>query len=280
MRDFLSSVRFKILVVILTVLVGFMIMAVYSGGTGQLAAQVISFVTVPLQRVSSGIAGSVTEFFDRFLGASELYDENLRLREELSELRKRQADYETVKHENEQFREVLGVMENRRDLKMETAAVIARDPADRFYSFTIDKGEMNNISVLDPVMTADGLVGRVTEVGKTYAKVVTILDVAVDVGAYDSATRDIGIVSGSIELAADGQCKMEHLPRDSEAKAGSLVLTSGGSLFPRDILIGRVVEVHPSVHGTSVIATIEPAAPIKSVKNVFVVTSFEGQGED
>lgn len=280
MKNFFGSLRFKILVAILTVMAGFMIMAVYSGGSAPLAAEVLSFVTVPLQRVSAQISRSASEFFDRFVNASAAYDENKSLREEVNALRAQMADYETVKHENQQFREILGVMDDQRDLKVETAAVIARDPSDRFYSFTIDKGRMNNISVMDPVMTADGLVGYVKEVGMTYAKVVTILDVAVDVGAYDSSTRDIGIVSGTIDLAAEGLCMMEYLPRDSKVADSDMILTSGGGFYPRDIIIGHIVRVEPNSHGTSLMAVIQPAADIRQVKNVFVITEFEGQGQE
>lgn len=280
MKDFLSSLRFKILIAVLVVAAGFMIMAVYTGGTVPLVTQLVSFITVPIQRVSAHISDEAGEFFARFVNSSAVYDENERLRGQLNELRRQLADYEQAMHENEQFREILGVMENRQDLKVETAAVIARDPLDRFYSFTIDKGTLDSISVLDPVMTADGLVGYVYEVGKAYAKVVTIIDVIVDVGAYDSATRDIGIVSGSIKLAEQGLCQMEYLPRDSQIAPGDLILTSGGSLYPRDIVIGTVREVLPNTHGTSLLATIEPAAPIQSIKNVFVITHYEGQGEE
>lgn len=280
MKDFLQSVRFKILIAILTVMAGFMIMAVYSGGTASLVSEVVSFITVPLQRMSSGISGRVGEFFDRFLNSSAVYDENERLQLQVNELLGELADYERAKHENEQFRELLGVLEDRKDLKVETASVIARDPNARFGSFTIDKGTGSNISVMDPVMTADGLVGRVTEVGVTYAKVVTILDIAIDVGAYDSATRDVGIVSGTIDLAAEGLCMMEYLPRDSKVAEGDLVLTSGGSMFPRDIIIGKVIRVGPNSHGTSLMATIQPAASVKTIKNVFIITEFQGQGQE
>lgn len=285
MKDFVRSLRFKILIGILTVMLGFMIQAIYSGGTAPLLSQIISMVTVPVQSFSAGVAGEVTGFFDKFLSAGALYEQNQQMQAEINELRNRVVDYEKVKHENEQFREIIGVKENRPDITFEIASVIARDPADRFYSFTIDRGSLDDIKRLDPVMTADGLVGYVSEVGLNSAKVITILDVAIDVGAYDSvgaynsATRDIGIVTGTIALAAQGMCQMEYLPRDSQIKAGDIVLTSGGSLFPKDILIGEVVEVQTSSHGTSLVATIRPAAGIQTVKDVVVITHFEGQGE-
>ena len=284
MRDFFQSVRFKILLAIFLVMLGFMVAAVYTVGAGSLFSQGLSLLTVPIQRVSAGISDSVAEFFQRYSNSSTLYDENRLLREERSRLLARVADYERIRHENQQFRQVIGMMENRQDLTLVTASVIARDPVSRFYSFTIDKGSLDNIHYLDPVMTADGLVGYVYEVGLTYSKVLTILDISVDVGAYSSSTRDIGVVNGTIELAEHGLCQLQYLDRESEVTPGDIILTSGGSiflgsssLFPRDILIGTVLRVEPSAHGTSLVAVIEPAADIPAVKNVFVIIDFEGK---
>jgi len=279
-KDFLSSVRFKILVALLIVLLGFIIASVYSGGTAMFFARLLGMVTTPLQQASAEISGSVGGFFEKYLRAGEVFEENLRLREEINELRGRLVDYERAMHENEQLREILGVMENRQDLKIELASVIARDPADRFYSFSIDKGSVDGVKYLDPVVTADGLVGYVSEVGMTHAKVSTILDVAVDVGAYDSATRDIGIVTGTVDLAVEGLCQMLYLPRESAIVPGDIILTSGGSLYPRDIMVGTVQSVGPNSHGTSLVAVVKPFADVRNVKNVFVITWFEGQGSE
>jgi len=277
MKDFFQSIRFKILLAILLVMLGFMIAAVYTVGAGALFSQTVSLITVPVQRLSAGISDSVAEFFQRYSDSSALYDENRLLREERSRLLARVADYERLRHENEQFRQVIGMMENRQDLTLVPASVIARDPVSRFYSFTIDKGSLDGIRYLDPVMTADALVGYVYEVGLTYSKVLTILDIGLDVGAFSSATRDIGVVSGTIALAELGLCQLQYLDRESKISPGDIILTSGGALFPRNILIGTVQRVEPNAHGTSLVAVIEPAADIPAVTNVFVIIDFEGK---
>lgn len=281
MKDFIKSTRFKILAGLLTVLLGFMVMAVYTGGAAPLFSQLAGIVTVPLQKLSSNISYSVSGFFEQFMNAKKLNEENEAMRAEINNLRRNMADYEKIKHENEQFRQIIGVEENRQELSLETASVIARESTGRSYShsFTIDKGTLNGVSLYDPVMTADGLVGYVYETGVTYSKVITILDVTVDAGVYDSSTRDIGIVSGTVELASQGLCLMEYLPRDSLVAKGHIIMTNGSSLFPKDILVGTVEEVRPNSHGTSTAAVIKPAADIASVKDVFVITHFEGQGE-
>lgn len=279
MKDFLKSFRFKILVAILTVLLGFMIMAVYTGGTASLLSQVVSVVVEPVQKLSSELSANISAFFDKFLNAEEIYEQNALLREEVGELRRKLVDYEKIKHENEQYKEFMDVGEKRQDLTFVPASVIEREATNNpFYGFTIDKGSLDDITLYDPVMTADGLVGIVTEVSLTTAKAVTLLDVNIDVGASNSSTRDIGNVTGTVELARQGLCKMEYLPRDSETAAGHIIVTSGGKLYPKDLVIGVVVDVAPSNRGNSLEVTIRPAAEIKNVKDVFVITHFEGQG--
>lgn len=278
MKDFLKIIRFKILVVILSVMLGFMIMAVYSGGAAPLASQIISTVLAPAQRLSSGISGSVSGFFDKYLNAAKTHEENALLRQEVGELRRQLVDYEKAKHDLEQFQSIKDVQEQRNDLTLQTASVIAREHSSPFFDFTIDRGSLDNVAPFDPVYTADGLVGYVTEVGLTSSKVVTLLDVNINVGASNASTRDIGNITGTVDLAAQGLCLMEYLPRDSATKVGDIIVTSGGSLFPKDLIIGQVVAITTSSRGNSLEATIRPGAEIEKVKDVFVITHFEGQG--
>lgn len=278
MNDFLKSVRFKILAAILAVMVGFMVMSIYAGGTASFFSQIVSMVTTPVQRFTADMSDETTNFFNRFLMASQTYDRNARLQAELNELRGRLVDYDKIKHENDQLRQILSVKEKRPDITHEPASVISRNYTDRPNAFIIDKGSLDGVAYLNPVMTPDGLVGYVTEVSLTSSKVVTILDVSINVGAYSSATRDIGIVTGTVELASMGMCQIEYLPRDSQIAKGNLILTSGGEMFPKDLIIGTVEEVKTGSHGISIVATIKPASDIRGLQDVFVVTSFEGQG--
>lgn len=283
MKDFFSSKKFKMLVAIFAVVLGIMIAAVYNEGSATVVSNMVGFVAKPFQKLSSEISSSVGSWFQKFTDYEALYNENQRLQQEVRDMREQLIDYNTIKHENEQYSKIVDVLEKQKDWKLQPASIIVRDPQDRFFSFTIDKGSMDGIEYLDPVMSADGLVGFVSEVGATYAKVITILDVKVSVGVYDSTTRDIGVLSGSVDLAGEG-CSAVEYPREGEIKPGDMILTSGSltggvSMFPRDIFIGTVVEVAPDEHGTNQRAVIKLATDIAKVKDVFVITEFEGQGK-
>ena len=280
MKDFFSSIRFKILVGVAIVLCAFMLRAAWTGGFGTLTSSVLGAITAPLQKVSSSISGAVGGFLDGFANAGRLRQENEELKEQMRELNEKIVDYDEMKHQNEVYNELWKIRDKYQDIEFEPAQVIGNDSSDRFYSFTIDKGQLDGIDLRDSVHTPSGFVGVVTEVGLTYSKVSTILDPAVNISVYDTRTRDTGVISGTVELAEQGLCKLSYLPRESGAAKGDLVATSGVSgRYPKDQIVGRIVEVHAESHGNSLYAIIEPTADIKKVKDVIVVKSFVGQGD-
>ena len=279
MGDFFKSRKFKVLIALFIMLIALMLRASWTGGLSPAIEQVAGAVVAPFQKLSSTISDGVSGFFRRYARADEVAQENEALRSEINELRAQLVNYEEYKHENEELRKYLdiGYKEEHPDFEMTPAAVVARDPDSRFYSFTIDKGSLDGVAPYDPVVCADGLVGRVKEVGLTYSKVITILDVEIDVGAYDARTRDIGIVNGSVALAADGRCIMNYLPRESGAAQGDLVVTSGGNLYPKGLVIGKIARLDNAPGNISLYAEIEPTADIRNLTDVMVITSFNGQ---
>ncbi|MCI8440913.1 MAG: rod shape-determining protein MreC [Provencibacterium sp.] len=282
MGDFFRSARFKILALLLAFIVLCMFVTAYLGGRSSPLSQALGVVTAPLQKLSASISAAASSFFERTIGAQKLYEENLALKEEIRTLRSQQVEYEQYKRENEHYRQVLGLKEQNPEFEFEPAEVIGREPTDRFGGFTVDKGTLNGVAAHDPVITPDGLVGWISEVGLTYAKVTTILDVSIDVGAADTRTRDSGVVTGDILLADEGRCKLGYLPRESAVTAGDIVATSGlgsvfGVAFPRGLIIGTVTEVRTENNGIVLYAVVEPAAQIHSLQDVFILTSFPGQ---
>ena len=122
--------------------------------------------------------------------------------------------------------------------------------------------------------------GIVWEVGLTYSHVRTILDISVEVGVYDIATRDSGIITGDISLSSDGLCKLKYLPKESGIASGNLVVTSGiGGVFPKDLPVGTVRSIEVDSSGLSLMANIEPAADIMDVTEVLVIKAFNGQSQ-
>jgi len=191
-KEFFHSWVFKVLLALCIVMFAFLLRATMTMGASTVVEQIVGTITAPVQSLTSGLSGSITGFLDQFLRASEISQENEQLREENRKLIEQMVDYENYKHENESLKEQLGIQEENPQWETMTASVIGRDPSDQFYSFTIDKGTLDGVSYQDPVITADGLVGIVSEVGPVFAKVTTILDVRL---RHRSDGRDLGTVS-------------------------------------------------------------------------------------
>lgn len=278
MKDFFQSTKFKILAAVFVVLCAFMLRATMSGGLTPLTSQLLSVVTTPLQSAASGISESVGGLYRHLFQAGEIEEENAQLEEKVRTLTQQVADLERYRRENEQLREYLEIKEEHSDFSFASASVIGRDTAERFYSFTIDAGSEAGIEKFDPVITSDGLVGLVSEVGKNYAKVLTILDTTIEVGAYDIRTRDIGTTSGDITLARNGQLRLNMLPKDCTVSQGDLIYTTGyGGLYPK-VCHRRGHRGPYRFQRHEQYAVIDPLSDIETVKDVLVITSFEGQG--
>ena len=280
MQKFFKSWSFKILCGLAVFAVAIMIRAAASGSAEVFLSQAVSVISQPFLKASTAVTNSVGEFLDRFANAEENYLRVLELEEQLREANQKLIGAEQDKRENEQFRSFLGLKETNPDYEFEPATVIGRDSTNRFYSFTIDRGSLHGVEEADPVITADGLVGIVWEVGLTYSHVRTVLDISVQVGVYDISTRDSGIVSGDIKLSSEGLCKLEYLPKDSGIANGNLIVTSGiGGVFPKDLVVGTVNSIEVDSGGLSLTAKISPAADIENVTDVLVIKSFNGQSE-
>lgn len=280
MQKFLKSWYFKVLCALAVFSVALMIRAASSGSADVFLSQTFSVISQPFLKVSTSVTESVNDFLDRFVHTEENYLKVQELEEELREANEKLVDYERIKRENEQFREFLHLKETNPDYDFATATVIGRDSTNRFASFTIDKGSLDGIEAADPVITADGLVGIVWEVGLTYSHVRTILDIAVEVGVYDIATRDSGIITGDISLSSEGLCQLKYLPKESGIASGNLIVTSGiGGVFPKDYPVGTVKSIEVDKSGLSLVAVIEPSADIFEVTEVLVIKSFNGQSE-
>ena len=262
MKEFFHSWVFKVLLALCIVMFAFLLRATMTMGASTVVEQIVGTITAPVQSLTSGLSGSITGFLDQFLRASEISQENEQLREENRKLIEQMVDYENYKHENESLKEQLGIQEENPQWETMTASVIGRDP-----------------SYQDPVITADGLVGIVSEVGPVFAKVTTILDVRLNVACQDVRTQDVATISGDIEMAQQGKCKMSLIPRESGIAKGDIVQTAGTSgLYPQGIVVGRVSDVGFEPQGTMMYAVVEPANDIKSIKDVVIITSFKGQG--
>jgi rod shape-determining protein MreC len=279
MKNYFRGNSFKALLI--TIFVLFALMLYTASSNGGLFPNLLGAISTPMQKVSTMATNNAANAAEGVtLSKEQLLAENKQLRAEIDSLNQKLADYDTYKQENAQLRKFLEFKDENKDIQLASAAVIGRDPSDLFYNFTIDQGSSAGISVNDPVITEAGLVGWVSAVTSSYAKVTTILSPDTNVGAYDSVNRDSGVVSSNLKLADSGLIKMGYLTAANTVKEGDIILTSGlGGIYPRGLKIGKVTAVKHEEYDVSMYAEVLPFVDVKTVRDVMVITSFNGQGE-
>ena len=275
MKDFLKSIAFKALAVAALFLVGVMIYAASTGGAATIPATIVSAVVTPLQSIAAGISDGVNSFIGIFTDSGKLREENSRLQSEINALRENQVEFDETKRQLELYRQFLELKEQNPDYKFADARVVAVDPSEKYYNFTINAGSLKGVKAGDPVITPAGLVGVAYDVALDSARVRTILDPTTQVSAYVSRTGDEGTTGGTVTLAREGLLRINYLSREGGAAAGDYVATSGkGGIYPRGLLIGEIQSVSPDSDGLTMTAQIQPFADIKNLSSVFVLTDF------
>lgn len=278
MRFFFRSRQFKIIAAIFAALIVIAAVTAAVGGRMSPGANIFGTVTAPFRSLASKISGGISSFVEVYTEGEKLNIKNAELETEISELRKKLADYEQAVSENEFYKNYLDIKDANPSFKFTAATLISRDKEDPYKGFIINKGSVNGVSAHDPVITDEGLVGYIGEVGLTTSKVVTVLSAELTAGALDNRTSDSGVLSGSAELASEGLTKFYNLSRSCNIAVGDYVVTSGEGIFPKGLLIGTVQTIGSDKYNTSIYANVKPFADIDGIRGVMVITEFEGQG--
>lgn len=279
MRFFFRSRQFKIIVGIFAVITAAAIAVIFIGGRIAPQADVAGSIAAPFQKLASGISGFFSDISKSYSDGNRLLLENAELRSEINGLREKLAEYDEAIAQNDYYKNYLGMKETNPDFVFSDATVIAHDSDDPYGGFVINRGSLNDISLHDPVITEEGLVGYISQVGLTTSKVTSILSPEITAGALDNRSRDSGIVTGTLELASKGMCRLTNLSRSCNVAIGDYIVTSGEGVFPDGLLIGTIESIGSDPYNTSIFADIKPFADLAAIKQVMVITSFEGQIE-
>ena len=280
MIRFLKSTAFKIFAVVAAALLAGSVFAVVSRSGSSPLTSVTSFVFGPVSRLSSYVAAEFSKLPISFRSSSTLAKEVDELKNQVDSLTNQLVELEQLRNKNALYQEFLGIKEEHSDYVFAEAAIIGRDAADNLGTFTLNKGSLSDISVNDPVIYGKYLVGVVASVTPTQCTVNTILNPKLNVSAYEVRTRDLGFVTTTVALAREGHCHMPGLSSSTAVTAGGIVCTSGvGGIFPRDLIIGNIVDVVDGSVDISASAIISPGIEFDDITDVFIITSFDEQTE-
>ena len=201
----------------------------------------------------------------------ELLRLNETLQQENRQLRLQLKEGEKALQENDKLRHLLGWQQRSR-LKVRAARVILSEPANWWRTVQIDRGTRDGLSNALPVLDPEGfLVGRISQVSLTRSQVLLLGDPNCKVAArVANPSGDLGVVGASGPLDS-GFVEMGFLPKNANLKPGQWVKTSGkGGVFPENIPIGNIVDVHSVESGLANVARVKPAANLGNLEEVWV----------
>lgn len=270
MREFFSTKSAKILIVTLVVI---LIIAILGATGNPWVSSAFNFLTNGLSTVTANVTEGGKSY-------DELKAENEKLKQEAADLRTQLVDYYDIKSENARLWKYYKLKKTNPDFEIMPASVIRRDTNEAFYSFTIDAGSSSGISVLDPVLTENGVIGFVNSVNATSSKVTTILSPDMQAGAVDKKTGESGVVSGNAILSDENKTAFTKIDANAKVKKGDIIVTSGiGGVYPADLILGEVTEIKYDDYDAAKYAVVKSYEDIRAVTDVVVLTDFKNKGE-
>lgn len=230
----------------------------------------ISSLFLPLFGLANSSDQLANKAGDAITTRSELLKQNETLRNQMQELRLQAMQAQEITRENARLRQNVGWKETK-PWKMKLAKVVLHDPANWWRTVQIDKGRLDGVTNNLPVMTVDGLVGRISSVGPATSTVVLIGDRDCKVAAQVTETGDTGVI-GATDLADNSLATLGFLKPNAKLTPGDHVITSGqGGIFPAGIPIGKIADSRQIDSGLSAEARVKLSANLGSLDEVWVV---------
>jgi rod shape-determining protein MreC len=238
----------------------------------------LGYVLTPVQRAATGVSQWVSDKVGFFAHIGEIERDNAVLQTEVDLLRAETSKLALLETDNKRLSDLLGISQKYAAYPQTGAQVIAKDAGNWFDRFYIDKGTKDGIAQNMVVLTAGGLVGKVTQVGANFARVTSLVNDSSAVSAESVRTEDRGIVRGDVDLMGSGYCRMDYISLEAQIIPGDEIVTSNlGNTYPPGIVIGFVREVGTDELDLYKYAIIEPVVDFKKVRTVVVINKlFEG----
>lgn len=269
MRQNWRSNRLLYLIVILIICIGLIV-----GSLSGFLASAEGFLAAPLNFVSgifNRIAITISNTAVDLAEIQQLRQRVAELEETLAQFQAELVDLREVASDYERLADLLDYTSTTENQEFVTADVIGLDQSGFLRTMVINRGTRDGIAVGMPVVTRQGLVGRVINVTANAARVELITDSNSAISARLQTTRVQGIVVGDA-----GGLRMELIPLGQPIQEGDLVITSGlGGNLPPDIPIGQVARISSDVYALNQQAELRTLVNFDTLEIVLVVTSFQ-----
>ena len=274
MKRFFSSKVRTVLVIAVVLAAALTVIGNLTGSTPLDGA--VKGLLTPISTAASHLKNGAAQLYSYLFRYEALAAENADLKEQLAQISNDARKLDAMTRENARLRAALELQQDHEDYKLVDAYIIDRDSRDWASTFTINRGSAYGLAEGMCVVTENGeVVGPITSVGSNYAVVTTVLDSSLEVSATIASTGYNGMVRGGYTVGLDGYLRMDYLPTSAVIRNQDQVVTSGSTVYPRDLVLGRIIDAGYDDTGVAKYAVLEPAVNVSSIEQVFVITEYD-----
>lgn len=304
MKKFLRN---KLTVVIIILSVAFLSLITYTAKNqdNNIVADSVGSGTGKVGGFFYTVGSEIKGFFSNIFYASSIKEKNEELEFKNTELEKKAVAYDNLVRENEELREMLEFKKTRGEYDYVGADITGSSRDGWLQSFIINKGSDDGVKEGLVAISPNGsLVGVIKNVSKSWSEIETVTSPNVSIACYISkVTKEIneskdegednkakensadapnGVLKGiSTNKQTDPRAEINYIPIQSEVNKDDLVLTSGlGKLYPKDIVIGKVLEVKEETGKGMKVATIVPNVEFNKLNGILIVVPKDGVSVD
>lgn len=212
-------------------------------------------VVQPIEGAVGYVTRPIGNFFSGIFNAGDLKRENELLREENEQLRKDQVETARLQRENQELQELTN-LQNPFDFDFVTARIVGLPATNFDSSLSLDAGTSSGVNDGNPVVSGEGLIGRVVDATSRGSKVVLLTDPQSSVGVRDVRSGVSGVVTGQ----GRGELKLDFVDANADVEAGDVLVTAGfeGSRYPANIPVGKVTSVDTDESGLVLDVVMKP----------------------
>ena len=270
----LFSTRLRVVVIVAILLsAGLAILSNAAGHT--LPNMLVEGLLSPFRYGAQALTTSAEQFYSYMFQYETLAAENEALKAKIAQMESDARQADAYQRENQRLRNLLELSTTREDFKLVDGYIIAKSSTDWSSTITINKGTNAGITKDMCAVTANHeVVGLVVEVGPDYAVIKTILDSSLEVSATIASSGYSGMVKGGYTDGRKDLMRMDYLPSSAIIRNNDQVVTSGSTVYPRDLIMGYVVDAGFDDTGVAKFAMLTPAVDFGRLEQVFVLTSY------
>lgn len=241
---------------------------------------VVGNVMTPMQKGINTVGHFISDKLDLLTTKQSLLEENSELKKKLDEQSYQNKILAGENSELENYRKLYKLSKKYPDYPKVAATVISRDGNNWFRVFTIDKGTEDGVEVDMNVISGNGLVGIVSEAGKHYAKVRSIIDDKSNVSAMFESSGETCMVKGNMESINSGYIDVEMISNMANVKEGEEIVTSHVSdKFLQGLSIGYVKDITNDASTLTKTAHLTPSVNFDQLEYVLVITQKKDSSE-